>query len=1234
MGKHGFVDFFCHCCDASQPPPDQPARLVSYPPMQNNNALGNARIAKPTTPPKALVQPSPSQAVPASPSSSVATIDSHLSTGLTKKNEALKKAIEEHINNLPEHDRQRFREASKTLDMSNQMDDLVTLNKTREERSAMARNAQRAENVLQFLNRFMGGVAIGIQANPEISAIVVGGLRVVFDCALRFFAYYTKLIDMVEELTDYVRPLESWFANAAQYPDIISSGAKVIVKLLQFCLEARRIFVDDNGLPNGKGRLFLQSQWNPFHEKFGKIREEISHSTRVLKLTTQGVQLDVVIRDNKRLVLDWFNAPKFEHRHKEVLSQKHPKTADWLLGTDQFKAWLGDQDSSLLWCHGKPGVGKSVIASNVIDYLSGQYPKQNNIGILYVYYDYRNEHLKDLGLVISGIMFQLCQKCTTMIPKLNTFRDECRDPLVECTLDLYYEVARNFKKIFLIVDALDECPVKDRDKIIGFLFKAMDIPHTKILVTSRKEIDIELAFSGSGVRTIGIREQDSAGDIKTFVTDKVKELKDGKNGKRLRLPDDSLEEEIIRSLIDKSEGMILWANLQLQELCELSKTGTALEMRRALLELPQGLDETYIRMMNQIAQLKPYRQTVAVNAFMWVLYAKIPLSAIQLPCAVSISDMKSGDETVSIEAILENCRGLIVINENRRNYPAQLLHYSIKEFLTRVEKDSVYWAQLKSDTEANNTLAISCIRYLQHAPLREGPRKSVRELRQLLYDYPFIHYAAENFDKHVKDSLSGSLTKECVDGIDVIFQNRKTVAAILQLKAMHGNPQSEDHKSATQSPILEADPKLAVYASNLINVPPIFQKYATGPPPKDALHRVVANGESKLAARLINDGWQVDKPDDSGVYPIYHACSSGDESTVSLLLKHKAPVNVACGALGSPLQAAAAHGYEQIVRMLLREGAQNIISNPKGEYTSAFEAAVHRGHANVVKLLLGQGVDVESRGKSSRNLLELASSRGHYDVVQLLVDHGADVNPQDSSHISALESACGSSILSSAYNMANLLIERRADLKSQGPKALKSAVESRHYEVAKLLLDHGVAANTPGEKNGTALGIASRCGMEDIVVLLIENGADVNFQDDNENTAIHEAAFSGEENIVKLLIENGADVNAGRGRFGTALQAASLFGYEGIVKLLLDNGADVNCQDEDRAPEQNSALQHASFQGHNKIVKLLLEKRPDIDAMGSRGSALEAAYTAGHHDIVDLLLAKGALDVRSLCERN
>jgi hypothetical protein len=48
----------------------------------------------------------------------------------------------------------------------------------------------------------MGGVAIGIEANPEVSALVVGAVRIVIDLALKFTTFFSRLSDMVCSFED------------------------------------------------------------------------------------------------------------------------------------------------------------------------------------------------------------------------------------------------------------------------------------------------------------------------------------------------------------------------------------------------------------------------------------------------------------------------------------------------------------------------------------------------------------------------------------------------------------------------------------------------------------------------------------------------------------------------------------------------------------------------------------------------------------------------------------------------------------------------------------------------------------------------------------------------------------------------------------------------------------------------------------------------------------------------
>jgi hypothetical protein len=57
--------------------------------------------------------------------------------------------------------------------------------------STSRRYAGPLTEVFQIISQFMRGVAIGIQASPEISSLVVGGVRIVIDVSfLLIVAYY------------------------------------------------------------------------------------------------------------------------------------------------------------------------------------------------------------------------------------------------------------------------------------------------------------------------------------------------------------------------------------------------------------------------------------------------------------------------------------------------------------------------------------------------------------------------------------------------------------------------------------------------------------------------------------------------------------------------------------------------------------------------------------------------------------------------------------------------------------------------------------------------------------------------------------------------------------------------------------------------------------------------------------------------------------------------------------
>ena len=140
----------------------------------------------------------------------------------------------------------------------------------------------------------MGGIAIGIQAQPEISSLVVGAVRIVIDLAIDFVTFFSKLSDMLCQFQDYLEVL-SEYAKASENDCLgQESIANVYGDLLNFCRLSRKVFVDSNG--NRRKwtslRSFLLQRWEPFETEFGPIRANVQHHLELLLHVGQARQLN------------------------------------------------------------------------------------------------------------------------------------------------------------------------------------------------------------------------------------------------------------------------------------------------------------------------------------------------------------------------------------------------------------------------------------------------------------------------------------------------------------------------------------------------------------------------------------------------------------------------------------------------------------------------------------------------------------------------------------------------------------------------------------------------------------------------------------------------------------------------------------------------------------------------------------------------------------------------------
>ena len=127
-----------------------------------------------------------------------------------------------------------------------------------------------------------------------------------------------------------------------------------------------------------------------------------------------------------------------------------------------------------------------------------------------------------------------------------------------------------------------------------------------------------------------------------------------------------------------------------------------------------------------------------------------------------------------------------------------------------------------------------------------------------------------------------------------------------------------------------------------------------------------------------------------------------------------------------------------------------------GQYRdeNLLHVASHCGHARMVMLLLGKGVDKDKTGLYGRTPLCIASREGHLEIVRLLIDAGADKDKADDDGVTPLFVASQNGHL----EIVRLLIEAGAD-KDKADKyrwtPLLIASQNGHVDVARLLDEAG-----------------------------------------------------------------------------------------------------------------------------------------------------------------------------------
>jgi hypothetical protein len=192
-----------------------------------------------------------------------------------------------------------------------------------------------------------------------------------------------------------------------------------------------------------------------------------------------------------------------------------------------------------------------VLRSIVVDYLRRSF-EEENVGIAYIYCSYKEQEDQNAVNLVTSLLQQLIQRNPVIANEIaslynNHIKKGTRPTLAEWSKLLESEI-RRASKVFIVVDALDECSDinNTKENFLNVIQRLRPIIH--LLVTSRQIPAIECEFEKAA--RVEIRASNE--DITKYLESRIE------SGYRLMRHikgDYALRQNIINTITEKTKGM-------------------------------------------------------------------------------------------------------------------------------------------------------------------------------------------------------------------------------------------------------------------------------------------------------------------------------------------------------------------------------------------------------------------------------------------------------------------------------------------------------------------------------------------------------------------------------------------------------------------------------------------------------------------------------------------------------
>lgn len=355
------------------------------------------------------------------------------------------------------------------------------------------------------------------------------------------------------------------------------------------------------------------------HEDIDKVSTSIKSHIHEQRAWRRG--------EEARQCLQTLRSKNMYEDQKTLARQRLPGTCSWFLNNTKFHEWSDSRRPGLLWVSADPGCGKSVLARSLVDKGS---LTPNPQGTTVCYFFFKDIPLESWSIckTIAAILHHLLSKKASLAgyaASTNATNGSELLYLSSTMWEILIKAAADSEvgEIVCVLDAIDECEEAQYLKLIKMIRTFYsDLKRKSVNKNTLREIGIYFHALLRQFLTIylsGDEESDVISDeIEYVMRFEVAAIAPERSF------DAKTKNFLLEQLLKVENRTYLWLHLVLDEIRTSDRAGTAKEVHKDFLSIPQSVSSTYEKILEK-AMRKPKRPSLVSKLLHIIIGAKTPM---------------------------------------------------------------------------------------------------------------------------------------------------------------------------------------------------------------------------------------------------------------------------------------------------------------------------------------------------------------------------------------------------------------------------------------------------------------------------------------------------------------------------------------------------------------------------------------------------------------------------------